>query len=114
MRADAADQEPTMKYFMIKYRRTNGVEAAWHQEIAEFIAALNSDPAVKGKISYRCLKRRDGVEYFHIAGATDDQAIKALQQSAFFPRYNEQTRHVAGGEVEVIPLETIAETEFRG
>ena len=103
-----------MKYFMIKYRRTSGNEADWHQDIANFIAALNSDPAVKGRISYRCLKRKDGIDYFHIAGAADDQAVKALQQSAFFPRYNEQTRQIAGGEVEVIPLETVAETEFRG
>ena len=27
--------------------------------------------------------------------------------SCFFPAYNEQTRRVAGGEVEVIPLETL-------
>jgi hypothetical protein len=103
-----------MKYFMIRYRRSEGNEADWHQHIADFIAQLDTDPAVKGKISYRCLKRRDGADYFHIAGAVDDEAIKALQGSAFFPRYNEATRKVAGGEVEVIPLETIAETAFRG
>jgi hypothetical protein len=103
-----------MKYFMIRYRRSQGSEADWHTHIAAFIAQLDSDPAVKGKISYRCLKRRDGSDYFHIAGAVDEPAIKALQGSAFFPRYNEETRKVAGGEVEVIPLETIAETAFRG
>ena len=102
-----------MKYFMIKYRRSSGHEADWHRHIADFIARLDSDPAVKGKISYRCLKRRDGTDYFHIAGAVDDQAIKALQQSAFFRSYNEETRKVAAGEVEVIPLEVIAETAFR-
>jgi hypothetical protein len=103
-----------MKYFMIRYRRSQGDEVDWHQHIADFIGQLDNDPAVKGKISYRCLKRRDGSDYFHIAGAVDDQAIKALQGSAFFARYNEATRKVAGGEVEVIPLETIAETAFRG
>ena len=103
-----------MKYFMIRYRRSQGSEADWHTHIADFITQLDSDPAVKGKISYRCLKRRDGADYFHIAGAVDEQAIKALQGSAFFPRYNEETRKVAGGEVEVIPLETVAETAFRG
>jgi hypothetical protein len=81
-----------MKYFMIRYRRSEGNEADWHQHIADFIAQLDTDPAVKGKISYRCLKRRDGADYFHIAGAVDDEAIKALQGSAFFPRYNEATR----------------------
>ena len=103
-----------MKYFMIRYRRSQGGEADWHQHIVDFIAQLDDDPAVKGKISYRCLKRRDGADYFHIAGAVDEQAIKALQGSAFFPRYNEETRKVAGGEVEVIPLDTVAETAFRG
>jgi hypothetical protein len=103
-----------MKYFMIRYRRSHGSEADWHKHIADFIAQLDSDPAVKGKISYRCLKRRDGTDYFHIAGAVDEQAIKALQGSAFFPRYNEETRKVAGGEVEVIALDTVAETAFRG
>lgn len=103
-----------MKYFMIRYRRSQGSEADWHKHIADFIAQLDSDPAVKGKISYRCLKRRDGTDYFHIAGAVDEQAIKALQGSAFFPRYNEETRKAAGGEVEVIPLDTVAETMFRG
>ena len=99
-----------MKYFMIKYRRTSGNEADWHQDIANFIAALNSDPAVKGKISYRCLKRKDGTDYFHIAGAADDQAVKALQSRDFFKHYTEKTRAISGGTVEVVPLEMIAET----
>jgi hypothetical protein len=39
-----------------------------------------------------------------------DAAVQALQSRDFFKRYNEQTRAVAGGEVEVIPLEIVAET----
>jgi len=103
-----------MRYFMIRYRRTDDDEQAWHRVIAGFIAALDTDPAVKGKISYRCLKRRDGTDYFHLAGAVDEHAVKALQQSSFFPAYNQETRRVAGGEVEVIPLEIVADTAFRG
>src|SRR6185295_4119994 len=106
-------KEAAMKYFMIKYRFQNGTEEAWHQEIARFIAALDGDPALKGNISYRCMKSRDGSDYYHLAGAVDEQAIKALQQSEFFPRYTEKTKSVAGGAVEVLPLEMIAETKFR-
>ncbi len=29
-----------MKHFLIKYRRENGSEDEWHQDIARFIAAL--------------------------------------------------------------------------
>ncbi len=48
-----------MKYSMIKYQFTNGTAEDWHREIDRFIAALDSDPELKGKISYRCMKNRD-------------------------------------------------------
>ena len=99
-----------MKHFLIKYRFQNGSEDAWHKDIAEFIAALDGDPALKGKISYRCMKNQKGSDYYHLATAVDDQAIKALQASAFFSKYTEKTKHAAGGTVDVLPLEIIAET----
>jgi hypothetical protein len=100
-----------MKQFMIKYRLQNLSPEAWHRDVADFIAALDSDPALRGKISYRCMKNRDGSDYYHLATAVDDQAVKALQQSAFFSRYTEKTKHAAGGAVDVLPLEIIAETK---
>lgn len=102
-----------MKHFMIRYRRKNATAEQWHRDIANFIAALDSDPAVKGKISYRCMKGRDGDDYYHLAATADEAATKALQQTAFFPAYTARTKQVAGGEVEVLPLEIIAETAFR-
>jgi hypothetical protein len=100
-----------MKYSLIKYRFQNGSEEAWHSDIAEFIAALDGDPALQGKISYRCMKSRNGPEYFHLAAAADDQAVKMLQERAFFARYKEKTRLASGGSVEVLPLEIVAETK---
>ena len=99
-----------MKHFLIKYRLKNGSEEQWHQDIAGFISALDHDPALSGKISYRCMKIRGGSDYYHLAAAADEDAIKALQGREFFSRYTEQTKLVAGGEVEVLPLEIIAET----
>jgi hypothetical protein len=102
-----------MKHFLIKYRLKDGPEEQWHQDIARFIAALDDDPALSGKISYRCMKARGGSDYYHLAAAADEQAIKALQSREFFSRYTEQTKRAAGGEVEVLPLEIIAETKHR-
>ncbi len=99
-----------MKHFLIKYRFQNGLEDAWHQDVAEFIAALDGDPALRGKISYRCMKNQNGPDYYHLATAVDDQAIKMLQTRVFFSRYTEKTKHVAAGVVEVLPLEIVAET----
>jgi hypothetical protein len=99
-----------MKHFLIKYRLINGDREQWHRDIAAFIDAIQTNPALNGRISYRCMRSREGADYYHLAAAADEQAIKALQSSDFFKRYTERTRHVAGGEVEVLPLEIIAET----
>ena len=99
-----------MKQFLIRYRRTNGTEEEWHQAIRQFISALDSDAELRGKISYRCVKIKDAADYFHIATAADDAAIKALQQREFFKSYTEKTKLAANGDVTVSPLELVAET----
>ena len=99
-----------MKHFLIKYRFKNGSPEAWREQINGFISALEGDPELKGRITYRVTKERDGLDYYHLAGATDDQASKLLSGKDFFKRYAEATKSVAGGEVTVVPLEVIAET----
>jgi hypothetical protein len=99
-----------MKHFMIKYKFAHGTPEEWHREIARFIAALDNDPELKGRIIYRCMKNRDDSSYFHLASAADDAAVKVLQQREFFKHYTEKTREVAGGDVVVTPIEWIAET----
>jgi hypothetical protein len=99
-----------MKYSLIKYQFTNGTAEEWHREIDRFIAALNSDPELKGRISYRCMKNRDDASYTHLAAAADDAAVKTLQSRDFFRQYQEKTRQIAGGHVTVTPVELIAET----
>lgn len=103
-----------MRYFMIKYRFQEGTREDWHRAIEKFIAGLNADPAVAGKITYRCMRRRDSDDYYHFAGAADEQAIKALNSRAFFAPYQEETKRVSGGSVEVFPLDVIAGTDFIG
>jgi hypothetical protein len=103
-------REQPMKYFMIRYQFANGSREDWHRDIEGFIATLSSDPELRGKISYRCMKNHDDDSYFHLAAAADDQAIKALQSREFFKRYSEKTRQVAGGQVVVTPIDLIAET----
>jgi len=99
-----------MKQFLIKYSFKGDSEAQWRSHIAAFIAALDGDPELKGKISYRCMKRRGGADYYHLATPVDDDAVALLQSRDFFKRYTELTRLAGGGEVEVVPLEVIAET----
>jgi hypothetical protein len=103
-----------MKYSIIRYQFANGTPEEWHREVARFIAALDGDAELKGRISYRCMRNRDDSSYFHLAGAADDAAVKALQSRDFFKAYQDKTRGVAaGGNVTVTPIELIAETAPR-
>jgi len=99
-----------MKQFLIKYRHNNGPTEDWHKEIASFIANIDGDPALKGKVGYRCMRGKDSADYYHIATVFDDSGRVALQERPFFKHYTEKTRAISGGTVEVVPLETIAAT----
>ncbi len=99
-----------MKQFLIRYRRTSANADAWHEEVKRFIAHIEADPELRGRIACRCVKVRDSDEYMHFATPADDSAVKTLQSRDWFKRYNEQTRAAAGGSVEVLPLEIVAET----
>jgi len=102
-----------MKHFMIRYTFTEGTPEAWHAEIARFIAALEADPELRGKIAYRAMKVGNGPEYCHLAAVADESVPKTLGTRAFFEHYTAETERVGGGKVEVIPLEIVAETAYR-
>ena len=103
-----------MKHFLIKYRFQNGSPEAWRDEIKQFIAAVEADGTLNGRIAYRCMKADNGSgEYYHLAAAADDEACKALRSRDFFKAYTEETKRVSGGTVEVLPLAIIAETSAR-
>jgi hypothetical protein len=100
-----------MKHFLIRYQFKNGSTQEWHQEIARFISALENDPTLNERIAYRCMKSREGPEYFHIAAAADDQAVKDLGTRDYFTHYTGKTDAVSEGAVEVLPLEIVAQTK---
>jgi quinol monooxygenase YgiN len=103
-----------MKHFLIKYRFKDGSPEAWRDEIERFIAAVEADEILKGRIAYRCMKADNGSgEYYHLAATADDEAAKALQSRDFFKRYTEHMRQASAGTLEVLPLAIIAETSAR-
>src|SRR5271169_2372681 len=89
-----------MKSFLIRYRLQNASPEAWHKDVAEFIAALDSDPALQGKISYRCMKIGNSADYMHIATAADDPAVKGAATKCIFLELrgkNQKSRGWRGG-----------------
>jgi len=101
-----------MNTFLITYEFSGESEAAWHQEIATFIAALKADPELDEKVSYRCLKSAKSTRYYHLATVPDEETVKLLGSRDFFKHYTQQTELASHGTVEVIPLTLINGTEI--
>lgn len=99
-----------MKHFLITYRLKDGLEDRRHRDIRTFIAAIDGDAELRGKVSYLSMKRGGGSDYLHVAAAYDEAAVKLLQSRDFFQRYTAQTDDAAEGEVEVTPLEILDQT----
>jgi hypothetical protein len=102
-----------MKRFVITYthRPESGSVEEWHQRVQGFISALDGDPELRGRINYRCLKVKDRADYFHFVEALDDEVPDVLATRAWFKAYTAETKRVSGGEVQVLSVETIAETK---
>jgi|ERR1700729_1703536 len=98
-----------MKYVLIKYSLREGSREEWHRDITRFVEAIDNDPELRGKITYRAMKSV-GDDYYHLATAVDQAAADLLGEREFFDRYTGRTGEVSKGQVEVIPLEVVAAT----
>lgn len=99
-----------MKHVLIKYRFEDGSPAEWHDEVARFVEAIEADPELSGKITYRAMKTPDG-DYYHLATVVDQAAAERLGQRDFFERYTARVDEISKGTLETSPLEIIAQTE---
>ncbi len=94
---------------MIRYRFQNGSKEQWHDDVARFSQSIESDPELRGKITYRAMKA-EGDDYYHFATAVNQAAADLLCDRDYFDRYTSRTGEVSCGTVEVIPLEVVAQT----
>jgi hypothetical protein len=99
-----------VKHFLITYRLKGGLEDRRHRDIRTFVAALDADPELHGKVAYLTMKRGGSNDYLHVAAAADESAVKLLQSREFFKSYTARTDETAEGEVQVTPLEIVDET----
>ena len=99
-----------MKYVLIKYQFKDGSKEEWHADVARFVKAIDDDPELRGKITYRAMKA-DGDDYYHLATAVDQAAADLLGERDYFDRYTGRTGEVSRGTVQVVPLEVVAQTK---
>ena len=101
-----------MIYSLIEYRLKEPSEA-WEGEVLAFIHAIDREPSLRGRVSYRCLRHQDSVTYCHLAAAVDDSAVNDLKRMEFFKPYSERLRAVAQTGPDFTKLQLVGGTEVQ-
>ena len=78
-----------------------------------FIEAIDLDPSLRGRISYRSFKGADGVSFYHMTAAEDAGAIAELREKPFFKQYAARMREVAQGGPEFTQMQLIGGTKIQ-
>jgi hypothetical protein len=101
-----------MIYSLIRYS-INVPNEDWEHEVLAFVRAIDRDPSLRGRVSYRCLKEGDGVSFCHIAAAVNDAAVDDLKERPFFRPYSAKLRAIAKCEPEFTKMQVVGGTEIQ-
>ena len=88
----------------------DGDEGAWMAAVEEFTAAIDADPALAGKFSYRVNIAADGVGRVHVGRWDAEETVAHLQGQDFFKRFAAKIGEFAGGAPNATRLRLAAET----
>ena len=101
-----------MVYSLIRYT-VKAPTDEWEREVLAFIQAIDREPSLCGRVSYRCFRQADGVSYCHVAAAVDDSAVDDLKQKPFFKPYSARLRAVAESGPDFTKLQAVGGTEIQ-
>ncbi len=88
----------------------DGDEAAWLSAAEDFVAAIDNDPVLRGKFSYRVNIAADGVGRAHVGRWDSDETLAHLQSQDFFKTFAAKVGEFAGGAQNATRLRLAAET----
>jgi hypothetical protein len=89
----------------------DGDEAPWLAAVEAFVTAIDADPVLRGKFSYRVNTAADGVGRVHV-GCWDNEATLAhLQSQDFFKLFAGKIGEFSVGGPNATRLRLAAETE---
>ena len=88
----------------------DGDEGEWMAAVEGFVAAIDADPALRGKFSYRTNIAADGVGRVHVGRWDDEETLAHLQAQEFFKQFAAKVGEFAGGAPNATRLRLAAET----
>ncbi len=88
----------------------SGDEAVWQKTIADFIAAIDTDAEVAGRLHYRVNKAREGNRRVHWGWWDKPETVAKMQSRDYFKTFSAKLREMAGDTLTTIPVTRHGET----
>jgi len=88
----------------------DGDESAWQTAVEGFVTAIDADPDLRGKFSYRVNTAADGVGRVHVGRWDKEETLAHLQAQDFFKQFAAKVGEFAGGSPNVTRLRQAAGT----
>ncbi|MBT7664936.1 MAG: hypothetical protein HN608_08420, partial [Rhodospirillaceae bacterium] len=88
----------------------DGDEGPWLAAAEEFVAAIDADPALHGKFSYRVNVAPDGVGRVHVGEWDSEETLSHLQSQDFFKTFAAKIGEFSGSGPNATRLSLAAET----
>ncbi len=88
----------------------DGDEGAWLAAVEDFVAAIDDDPVLRGRFSYRVNVAADGVSRVHVGRWDSEETLTHLQSQDFFKAFAAKVGEFAGGPPNASRMRLAAET----
>ncbi len=89
----------------------DGDEAPWLAAIEAFVTAIDADPDLRRKFSYRVATAADGVGRVHVGRWDSEATLAHLQSQEFFKQFAGKIGEFSGGGPNATRLQLAAETK---
>ena len=88
----------------------SGDEDKWEAAIRGFIAAIDADPEVSGRFTYRVNKAKEGNMRVHWGSWDRPETVATLQSRDYFKSFAAELQAMAGESLSAVPLTEWAQT----
>ena len=98
-----------MRSITISYK-FGGPEGEWRKMVGDFIAAIDGDPEVAGKITYQVATADDRETRIHWGRWDNQDTLRTMQSRDYFKTFAERLRELTGGQQNVMASDVILKT----
>ena len=81
-----------------------GDEAAWERTTSRFIAAIDKDKELAGRLHYRVNRAKEGSRRVHWGWWESPDIVPILQSRDYFKEFTARVREMGGDSLTTIPL----------